>query len=87
MGIKPLQNSVNISILSKELGSSILFLRYTQGNYFWRKATLVDSRLDVIWCIFKVHLRRLRSWQAWEQSLNVLQFKALGYILILMIQV
>ena len=85
MGIKSLRNSLKISILDKELGSSILFLRYTKDNYFWRKATLVNRRSDcVIWCISKIYLRCLRSQQAWKQFLKMLQFRALGYMLIQM---
>lgn len=61
MGIKSLQTSLKISILEKELCSSILFLRYTQDNHSWRKATLVNRRLDVTWYISKVYRSWLRS--------------------------
>lgn len=73
-----IQNSLKTSIFDKELGSNILFLQYTKGTYFWRKAILVD-RSD--WCISKVYLRWLRSQWAWKQFLKMLQFRALGYIL------
>lgn len=74
-------NSVKTSIFDKELGSNILFLQYTNGTYFWRKAILVDRSDCVIWCISKVYLRWLRSQWAWKQFLKMLQFRALGYIL------
>lgn len=50
MGMKSLHNGLKINILHKELGSSILVLRYTPENSFLRKATPANRRSDLIWC-------------------------------------